>query len=474
MVNPFYWSDMVPSGSVYIENKYTVSLITTNVFDTVQVYNYTSANYLGLLVYKNNELMTRGFDYTVATDGPRITVLTPLAVGDVIAIQEYSATYGNFVPNTPTKMGLYPSFRPVITTIDATSGSQLVIIGHDGSQTPVFGDVRDQVLLEFETRIFNNLKLDGNPVPINVSDVIPGQFRSTGYSFAEINDILNVDFLSYVGWNKLDYNTQNYIASNEFSWNYSGSQNKLTTSQNLIGSWRGIYKYFYDTQDPARTPWEMLGFSIRPSWWNDVYGPGPYTSENMVLWDDLEAGIVADPLGSYVLPAYIRPNLTQVIPVDNEGNLVSPFECVVGNYNETTFQKSWSTGDGSPVEASWWNSSAYPFAIMRLYALTIPAKFYSLYADRDLYRYRAEFGQFLYNDRYRLDANGIQVYGNGTSKASFINWIVDYNRVTGINSTTALEADLASIDVRLCYRLASFSDKQYIKLYTLVFSNNPG
>ncbi len=80
---------------------------------------------------------------------------------------------------------------------------------------------------------------------------------------------------------------------------------------------------------------------------------------------------------------------------------------------------------------------------MRLYALTIPAKFYSLYADRDLYRYQDEFGQFLYNDRYRLDANGIQVYGNGTSKASFINWIVDYNRITGINSTTALEADLA-------------------------------
>ena len=470
--NPFYWSDMLPSGSVYIENKYTVSLITTNVFDTVQVYNYTSANYLGLLVYKNNELLTRGFDYTVATDGPRITILISLAVGDVIAIQEYSATYGNFVPNTPTKMGLYPSFRPVITAVDATSGSNLVIIGHDGSQTPVFGDVRDQVLLEFETRIFNNLKLDGNPVPINFSDVIPGQFRDTGYSSAEINAILNVDFLSYVGWNKLDYNTQNYTASNEFSWNYSGSQNKLTTSQNLIGSWRGIYKYFYDTQDPAKTPWEMLGFSIRPSWWNDVYGPGPYTSDNMVLWDDLEAGIVADPVGSYVRPAYIRPNLTQVIPVDSEGNLISPFECVVGNYNETTFQKSWSTGDGSPVEASWWNSSAYPFAVMRLYALTVPAKFYSLYADRDLYRYQTEFGQFLYNDRYRLDANGIQVYGDGTSKASFINWIVDYNRITGINSTAALEADLTSIDVRLCYRLASFSDKQYIKLYTEKSSPN--
>ena len=90
--------------------------------------------------------------------GGKITMLISLAIGDVIAIQEYSATYGNFVPNTPTKMGLYPSFQPAITTVDSTSGSSLVIIGHDGSQTPVFGDVRDQVLLEFETRIFNNLK----------------------------------------------------------------------------------------------------------------------------------------------------------------------------------------------------------------------------------------------------------------------------------------------------------------------------
>lgn len=470
--NPFYWSDMLPTGSVYIENKYTISLITTNVFDTVQIYNYTSANYLGLLVYKNDVLLTRDFDYVVATDGPRITMSVPLAIGDVITIQEYSATYGNFVPNTPTKLGLYPSFRPVITAIKTTNGNSVVIIGHDGSRTPAFGDIRDQVLLEFETRIFNNLKLDGNPVPINVTDVMPGQFRDTGYSTAEVNAILDVDFLSYVGWNKLDYNTQDYNASNEFSWNYSDSQNKLTTTENLVGAWRGIYKYFYDTQNPARTPWEMLGFTIKPAWWDTVYGVGPYTSENMVLWDDLEAGIVADPTGAYVLPAYVRPGLTQVIPVDTEGNLVSPFECVVGNYNNTTFQKSWTAGDGSPVEASWWNSSAYPFAIMRLYALTVPAKFYALFADRDLYRYQSEFGQYLYNDRYRLDANGIQVYGDGTSKASFINWIVDYNRVTGINSTQALEADLQSIDVRLCYRLASFSDKQYIKLYTEKSSPN--
>jgi hypothetical protein len=35
-----------------------------------------------------------------------------------------------------------------------------------------------------------------------------------------------------------------------------------------------------------------------------------------------------------------------------------------------------------------------------------------------------------------------EIYGNGTSKASYINWIVDYNRQSGLNSTTDLTADL--------------------------------
>jgi hypothetical protein len=475
-INPFYWSDMLPTGSVFISNSYTVGLITTNVFDTVQVYNYTSANYLGLLVYKNEQLLTRGFDYVVATDGPRVTITTPLAVGDVVTIQEYPETYGNFVPNTPTKLGLYPAYRPEIVTTKTTTGTAVVIVGHDGSQTPAFGDVRDQVLLEFEIRIYNNLKLDGNPVPLLITDVLPGNFRETGYSYADINNLLATDFLSYVGWNKLDYTAQNYLPANQFSWNYSSSQNKLSFDRsdntNLLGAWRGINRYFYDTENPALTPWEMLGFAIKPTWWNTVYGPGPYTSDNLVLWDDLEAGRVADPAGTYVLPAYVRPGLTTVIPVDSEGNLVSPFVSVVGGYDETGFQKSWVAGDGGPVEASWWNSSAYPFAVMRVLALTRPAKFYNLFADRDLYRYNDEFDQYLYQNRYRLDANDITVYGDGVSKASYINWIVDYNRQSGTNSTAELEADLGSLDVRLCYRMASFSDKQYIKMYTEKSSPN--
>ena len=468
---PFYWSDMLPNGAVYIENMYPITFITSNVFDTVQVYNFTSANYLGLSVYLNNILLTRNQEYIVATDGPRLTITQNLVIGDVITIREYSITYGSFCPNTPTKMGLYPAYRPEIITQQTSTGDQAVIIGHDGSVTKTFGDIRDDVLLEFETRIYSNLKLDGNPIPLSVVDVLPGQFRETGYSTADINNILNTEFLSYVAWNKLDYREQDYRASNEFTYNYSSSQSRLD-GKNLLGAWRGIYRYYYDTQQPESTPWQMLGFSERPAWWDLTYGTVPYTNQNFVLWDDLEAGYVRDPVAPYFLPKYARPGLSRVIPTGDEGQLLSPFNNVVGTFDQSQFRKSWSLGDGSPVEASWWNSSSYPFAVMRLLALTRPAKFFALFADRDLYRFNTEFDQYLYNNRYRLDANGVEIYGNGVSKASYINWIVDYNRQSGLDSTDRLQADLANLDVRLCYRMASFSDKKFIKLFTEKSSPN--
>lgn len=472
--SPFYWSDMIPANSIYTQTQTTVTLLTTNVFDLSTTYDFTSSNYKSVLVYVNDELLTIDTDYTVATDGPRLTILTTLNVGDVVTINEYDTTYGTFVPNTPTKMGLWPAFEPRIYVDTNYVTPQTVIQGHDGSLTMAFGDFRDSLLLEFEKRIYNNLKIHSE-IPLPMTEVVPGQFRTTDYSLSDINEILSRDFLSWVGWNKLNYQYQDYIANNEFTWNYSVCGNVLTGPNETplnIGAWRGLYQYFYDTTSPNTTPWEMLGFSVKPTWWEDVYGSAPYTRDNLVLWDDLEAGKVADPAGEYYLPEYARPGLTKVIPTGPSGELLSPFDSVVGFYDSSQFQKSWVFGDGGPVEYSWRKSSSYPFAAMRLLALTRPAEFFSLFADRDLYKFETDYDQYLYNGRYRLDANGIQIYGDGTSKASYINWIVDYNRQLGINSTAALETATQNLDVRLCYRLGAFTDKQYLKIY--VERSSPG
>ena len=465
-INSFYYSDMIPAGEVYIENDYTVTPITTGTFDTVQTYDFDTANFLGLLVWINDTLLTLNYDYTVATDGPRLTITTTLNVGDVVKIREYTTTVGNFVPNTPTKLGLYPAYKPEFFYDENYINPTNVIRGHDGSITVAFGDIRDDILLEFERRVFNNLKLKDNPIPLTVDEVIPGYFRETDYTQSEITQILSESFLTWVGWNKLDYKTQQYSASNPFTYNYSDAGDKEKNLP-LLGAWRGISRYFYDTLAPNYTPWEMLGFSEKPSWWENRYGPAPYTADNLVLWGDLEAGYVADPAGGYVLPQYVRPNLTTYfIPNGGEGQLLAPLYAQVGQYDPLAFKKSWVVGDGGPVEAAWWMSSSYPFAVMRLLALTRPAEFFALFADRDLYRFSDTVDQYLYNGRYRLDANGVQVYGNGVSKASYIDWIVDYNQQLGINSTTALEDALASLDVRLCYRMGTFSDKQYMKIFT--------
>jgi hypothetical protein len=475
-LNSFFYSDMLPSGNVYTDTVYTVTPITTGTFDTLQTYTFTSANFLGLLVYLNDTLLTLNYDYTVATDGPRITITTTLAVGDTITIREYADTTGNYVPNTPTKMGLYQSFKPEIFLDENYVNPTVVIRGHDGSITAAFGDIRDDILLEFERRIFNNLKTEGNPVPISPEEVIPGYFRTTDYTQSEITTILGESFLTWVGQNKIDYKSQQYIASNPFTYNYSQAGDREKDLP-LLGAWRGISRYFYDTQSPNYTPWEMLGFSQKPTWWETRYGPAPYTQDNLVLWDDIQAGVVADPAGHYIRPEFVRPNLsTYFIPTGTEGQLLAPLNSVVGQYDPNVWRKSWVVGDGGPAEAAWWSSSSYPFAVMRLLALTRPAKFFSLFADRDLYRYSTEFEQYLYNTRYRLDAQGVQVYGGNVnvstgvvtpvSKASYINWIVDYNQQLGINSTQALEDALANLDVRLCWRTGSFTDKQYLKIYT--------
>jgi hypothetical protein len=232
-LNPFYWTDMLPGNTVYTESTTVYSLISTPIFQLSTTYDFESSNYKSLLVYVNDRLLTIEYEYQVSADSPRLTVTIPLAVGDKIVIQEYTHTYGTFVPNTPTKLGLYPAFRPQIYLDTSYINPTQIILGHDGSKTVAFGDFRDQLLLEFETRIYNNLKIKST-IPIIADDVIPGQFRETDYSLAEVNQLLAPSFLTWIGWNKLAYQVQDYSANNEFTWNYSAAGNKLSGTTTIM------------------------------------------------------------------------------------------------------------------------------------------------------------------------------------------------------------------------------------------------
>ena len=481
--NSFFWSDMLPSKSAYINNSYMFNnSLDTSIFPLSRIYDFTKANYYGVLIYLTRTIagvptarqLITGLDYVISDSSPSVTVTTDLLPGDTVNVREYNQTYGSYVPNTPSKLGLYPASVPAVILDSNYAEPTYFILGHDGSYNKLYGtydpsigrlvDFRDQVLLEFEKRIYNNLKIS-SVIPIKEYEVMPGFFRDTGYSQDEILEIYAIGFLNWVGQNRVDYKRQYYDANNEYTFNYYQSANKINKESIQPGYWRGVYEYFYDTTTPDTTPWEMLGFTNMPSWWETRYGPAPYTSDNLVLWGDLAAGIDWNNGTPVVIQQAIRPELLQIIPVDSAGDLVSPFVSIVGNYSGYTFKRDWKVGDMGPVELSYRRSSSYPFDLMRILALTKPAEFFNLGVDLDNYKYNAEFNQYLVNDRSHLVISNVEIYGSGTAKTSYINWIVDYEKQVGIDATTNINTLLDNVDVRLVYRLAGFSDKNMLKFY---------
>lgn len=475
----FFWSDMLPSKSAFITNTYNfANSADFTIYPLSRIYNFETANYYSVLVYltRSNVVtqLIRGIDYTVSTDSPSLTITLDLLPNDQITIKEYNQTYGSYVPNTPTKLGLYPATIPTVILDSNYSQPTYFIVGHDGSYNKLYGsynsgtgqliDFRDQVLLEFEKRIYNNLKLS-NEIPISEVDVIPGFFRDTDYSYDEILEIYSINFLNWIGQNRIDYKTQFYNANNQYTYNYNRSGNKIDKAVIPQGYWRGVYQYFYDTANPDTKPWEMLGFTIQPSWWQDRYGPAPYTSDNLILWNDLAQGVNWNNGDPVILPQYVRPELLQVIPVDSAGELVSAFDAIVGNYSNQSFRRDWRVGDVGPAELSYRRSSSWPFDLMKILALTKPAQFFNLGVDVDNYKYSSEFNQYLVNNRSHLVINDIEIYGSGTAKTSYINWIVDYEKQVGVDATANITTLLDNLDVRLVYRVAGFSDKDLLKFY---------
>jgi hypothetical protein len=482
----FFWSDMLPAKAIYVTNSYSfANSLDVSIYPLSRVYDFSTANYYGVLVYLTRsgvitQLVT-GVDYVVSTDTPSLTVNTDLLPNDLITINEYNQTYGSYVPNTPTKLGLYPATIPSITLDAAYNQPTYFIVGHDGSFTKLYGnydpttgqldDYRDQVLLEFETRIYNNLKLS-NVIPVQAYEVIPGFFRDTQYSYDEFLQIYSESFLDWVGQNRINYQTQFFNNTNEFSFNYRDSGNKIDRAPINQGYWRGTYLYFYDTSTPNTTPWQLIGYANQPTWWTERYGPAPYTSDNLILWGDLAAGIDWNNGNPIVLPEYIRSELLQVIPVDSAGDVISPFISIVGNYDNNIFRRDWEVGDVGPAEFSYRRSSSWPFDLMRILALTKPAEFYNLAVDVDNYKYNAEFNQYLVNDRSHLVISDVQIYGSGTAKTSYINWIVDYEKQGGVDATNNITNLLSHLDVRLVYRVAGFTDKDMLKFYVEKSSAN--
>jgi hypothetical protein len=468
---PWYYSDMVPYGTLVLNVQYTIFNPLVRTYEINKVFNDQELSNLAVLVYLNGVQLVKDVDYTFDTDRPAVTLidLVTIEIDDVLRFVEYQNTDGNYIPETPTKLGLYPKFVPEIYVDDTYRSPIEVIRGHDGSITPSFGDYRDDFLLELEKRIYNNIKVSSPKLEQELYAVRAGKFRTSGYRRSELNQLLAKSFQSWIGNNKLDFSSNTTFLSNDaFTWNYSNSIDRFDGEQ-LPGSWRSCYLYFYDTVRPHQTPWEMLGFSIKPNWWEDYYGPAPYTGGNRLLWEDLEAGRIVDGDRAGIDAKFARPGLTDFIPVDVNGYLRSPNALLTGASSGKNMASAWAVGDIGPTEWAWRTSSDFPFALQRAMALAKPAKYFSLFANTLRYRFDSEVEQYLTDKNQHIKQtdlrfNGETVNGQIQRTAGYLNWIADYLVNQGINPATKITPMLANYEVNLSYKLAGYTDKRYIRV----------
>jgi hypothetical protein len=464
----FYYTDMVAYGKNYIENQYTIANTTYRTFNLTKTYATKPYGYQAVLVYINNVLLVKDRDYSISNF--TLTLLDSLTISrnDILKVHEYSSTAGCSVPATPTKLGVYPKFVPEIRIDDTYSaGAQTVIVGHDGSITIAYGDYRDNILLEYEKRVYNNIAVDyKNNTDFDLSSVVPGAFRKTDYSLDEWTQFLATSYLTWASNNKVNVfeNTLQSLVktSDMFSFNYSKATDKLF-KETVPGYWRGIYKYFYDTDRPHTHPWEMLGFSIKPTWWEAYYGPAPYTGQNLSLWKDLEIGKVynGSVTASYINYRYARPGLTKIIPVDEHGNLLPPLTSIVASYDDSTAADNWRIGDQSPQETAWRRSSDYPFAVQLAWMLARPAEYCALkYNTRDLV-YNSKLDQIINvanNNRtfdYKLSSPSEYVPGINI-------WIQERLTYLNLDSQSHWTDVVNNSTFNLIYKMSGFTDKSYL------------
>jgi hypothetical protein len=466
--DPFYFSDMVPfAGNKRLE--FTVYDTENTFFSLSKTFDKSTLSNKAVTIYQNGLQLAHGRDYTFNNDGFAVITATKVD-GDLIEIFEYESTDGCFIPSTPSKLGLYPATVPEIITDDTYRTPTTIIIGHDGSRTVAFNDYRDNLILDLERRIFNNIKTNYDTTILDIDTFIPGAYRSTKVDIASINNTLLSDFIK---WSEslggLDYTSNNFWqVTDSFTYNYSYMSGP--NGETLTGFWRSIYKHAYDTDTPHTTPWKIIGFNEKPTWWNTVYGAAPYTSDNLILWEDLEEGKVAEPgKPARYLEKYVRPGLTKHIPVDENGNLLSPLQSKYANEYISSYTKlGFKFGDHAPTETAWRNSSDYAFSIIKSWLLNRPAKFMSLAWDVSRISKNLA-GQLIYSENNRSislkDLVFSNVYGDTTRvyTSGLVDYIINYTLSNSSISTTDYKEQVKNLKYQLGMKLGAFTDNNKIK-----------
>ena len=363
----FDYSYMLALGDRYDEELLLINNIVQK--------EYTLSNFLNLDKIENAihvyDQDAKGNDVLLLIDKD-YTMAGKLGVCTLSFTTEYTLTLGNTIkvrffnknresaqcPPTTSAMGITPVQLPKIMSDTSFAEAINVIVGHDGSRTVADNDKQDEILLEFEKRVYNSIqqvyrdKL--NYPDLNVHDIRPGTFRNTGISRTAYYNILRENFNKFIARNEADFvENEYYDVDKPFTWNYnSGTAN--------AGYWRGIFEDSFDTARPHTHPWEMLGLVKKPSWWDTQYITTTntnYGSGNKPMWSDIENGIIrqgttknVDNSAYKINNPYRRIGLKSMLPVDADAKLLAPAN--ISSTASTTRTTVWTQAELGTATAS--------------------------------------------------------------------------------------------------------------------------
>lgn len=449
-------------------------------------------------------------------------ILTKLSIGKtsdfpfaINLVGSSTTVVRTYIPATPQFLGILSTHKPqkaVYMHVGKDVGCYNV--DHTGVVSKAYAvnnqvTLMDDIIYELETRIYDSIDnefKDVDYVPVlNEDDIKPSAYSSTEYSSDEFVALSLRGYINFIATNGIDSTTHDYDASNWKTWNFSGSNyviNGEVTDKPARGSWRAIYTDMYGTYRPHTNPWEMLGFSQRPEWFNTTYKMSKiqigaqdseyinvydelFTNENGVLvsnglWDsngvagDLSTGTIksgsrAGTYSKYKHFGVVPFTIESTGEFANNGEeikvvvLKSPVELGMINGALSHLAEPWKFGDMGEMEFAYTNTPLYSFDRALTLLRAKPAKFANYYYDTknsSLKSVESGDPQFQYGEsNSRLDfSSSTLVHSEDSNRVlGYQMWIAD-NLISENRSVITNYGDiLRKSSVNIGHRLGGYS-----------------
>ena len=427
-----------------VEQEFVVgSTLTVPLISGLTPISFTAGKETVLHIEYDGKILLRNFDYHLVSniDGYYTDIeFDAKFLGLTVTVRQWNSSFQSRIPASLSKIGLAPVYQPQIyfdqtivieqdgaiydggaydsimtpgldggaydsvmdsnDTVDAgyfLAYGAPFIIRHDGTRyyltagTDAYIDLNnievfypvdevDQLLYEYEKAVWSSIAYDVEHNSFaEYWQNMPGGFRRNRTQWNDARNIVNGDIINWQNENNLFILNNTYVQGNPFTYRYdmgSGDEN-----DSFGGSWRAIYRYFYDTDKPHTHPWEMLGYTIKPEWWDQYYSwTDPVKRQALIR--ALQIGNRFEPPLEVADPAFARISDVEnpeMLPVNTDGNLLAPLDlpwlAPFLSTEETAWQADWAPGDLSPYDLVYLSTQRGVASEIKLLYLLNPTRY---------------------------------------------------------------------------------------------------